>query len=1121
MKKKFLFSATLVALALPLALSQRFEGNHAQNILDALDVKGAVANSVKINEQIANEGIILLKNDGFLPLKNVKKITIASKGAFDTLGVTAPGSSYIDNMVCIEEAFKKSGFEVNQKLMDFYGHRSRKSWSNNSESGPGRALGNDGWRGNTQHQVGETPLSSYTPELLKSMDEYKDAAILVISRTSVEGCDLNLIDERDYDPSFNNVKVEPNGLSQRHALQLSKNEEDLLGELHKHFDHIIVALNTPSAFECEQLQNDSKVSGIVWMGRPGVNGLTSFVNILTGKVNPSGRTVDTWGRDFKEDPTYQNYSTNSQTNDKKMDHVYNSGRTKNSYAPQDTMFNADGSPVMSFGSDKKYNNHNEPRYENEDAKVVQGGINGVRPSAYVTFEEDIYRDYRYYETKYADMAAKDKKAADEWYDSNKGVLYPFGYGLSYTSFESTIAYSNYKNKSNLTAETKNIEIDVKVKNTGHVAGKEVIQAYFKAPYIKGGIEKPYETLCAFAKTELLEPGKSQIVRLSFNLQDVASYDYQDKNNNGFKGYELDAGTYYISINKNAHESIGQIQLNLNEGIKYENDRFSGNKVENRFSNNDFDSSLPLANDIGYTLMSRENMDSTFPVHPTMADRTLKAGSKVEEYLTHEFNIAELEVLKNDYSLPKEVIVTKEQAVAAGWAQETSATAEAAIKIDEMRGLSLDDPKWDKLLNQLTFAELLNSSYRFGSTSRGVIKINKKLSPINITGECVRNIGFASNMVLASTYNVELAQKEAECFATECVFGNFAFHSALNVATRRSPFAGKSESYFSSDPLLNGKMAAKYVKTCYEKGVIVSVIEFGGFGQEKNREGGIAYKSEQTLRELDLKPYQIVVEEGQAIGVTTAFNRLGLRQVDSSYALLTKVLREEWGFKGYVVTHMNHSGNESFNSRCYECLDYNIIAGADCFVDSASFSVDQIRWDSTVQAPQFEYNGTKYTSYTWWGALRRAAKEEMYAYANSFLTLNEAVASTEDIEISGDTNGRVGEEMNITVNNKNNALTLAIDNDTPLPAGLKFENNAIVGTPTKEGSYAINFLLKSGEETKSGKVVRLEIAAAKEGNNKEGKKGCFGELNGSFIAISLVGLSAIALIIAKRRKEHLA
>ena len=1115
MKKKIFLPLSFIALAVPLALGQRYVDNHALYISDYTTRADYLVHGLAVNEQIGNEGIVLLKNDGFLPFKNVKKISIVGKASanpgYSPYGRAATGQNLDVKSVTLKQAFVNAGFTLNEDLESFY--------NNSTKSGPGRTNGNDGWKGNSQVQIGETPISCYTPELLSTMDYYKDAAIMIIARDGSEGVDTRTIDARDFDPrrgsssTLHNGIVE-DGISKKHALQLSNNEQDLLNELHKHFDHIVVVINSGHIFECDVFENDPKVSGVLWTGYLGENGATSLVNILTGKANPSGRTVDTWARDFKEDPTYQNFSDNAQTSER----IYRTtiaGSGVDTYVPEDTMFTNDGYPVISLGTDKKYNNHNEPRWSDETAKVVQGGLNGVRPSAYVNYEEDIYRDYRYYETRYADLKADNKAKADEWYNGKQGVTYPFGYGLSYTKFEHKIVSSNYANNSVINDKTKLIEITVKVKNTGDVAGKEVVQAYWKAPYYKGGIEKPYEVLCAFGKTELLKPGESQNVRLSFYLQDVASYDYKDKNNNGFKGYELDEGVYQISINKNAHEELGSIKLNLKKGITYEEDRFTGNKVENRFSNNDFNSSLPSADDVEFTLLRRDDMVNTFPTHPTMASRTLGANSKVEDYLTHPFHIAEVDLLETDYYQLKEAKVTKQMAVDKGWKQEKP---DKYILIDEMRGVDWDDPKWETFINQLAYTdfERLTTNYAMGSTF-----INSIGRPSTNCGSSNPIIHFFSNPILAATYNVELAKEKGNCVGIENQLNN-RYGQWYNYASlRRSPFGGRNFEFYSADPLLAGKMVANFVRMTREKGSVCYISGFGTYNQEKNREGLITYISEQALRELDLKPFQIAVEEGSAVGIQTSYSRLGLTEEQSSYQLMTKVLREEWGFKGSTLSDMHHSGNIVFDLDCYECPDQNIVTGINGLYDSLGYKgAEKCTWDETAfdgkGAPVFEYKGKTYESYSWWGALRRAAKEELYTYANSYIPIKQMIKSTDAIEISNENiQAYLNEEVNVTVSSKNGVIS--IDKETPLPEGLTFKDGKITGKPTKEGNYAVNILLEdnANEGYVGGKIIRFEILTAKEGAKKSG---CGGSIIATSVVFASITLIGTALIFLKKKRE---
>ena len=492
MKKRLIVPIFLAAMALPLCIHQMPSGVSADFIGEYSSSGDSDKFGKEVNKEIADEGFVLLKNDGSLPLDEGAWVSIVGKSSTNlSRGGGGSGSGRVNGeSYDLQKSMTEAGFEINDTATNFF-----------KNAKGGRTNGNGGWKGNSDVTIGETPIDEITKnqDLLDSLDEYSDAILQVITREGSEGCDVKMCNATDDTKTNSGDKI----LSERHALELSKNEQDLFEELHNHTDHIIIIINSSNVFECDIFENDPQVSGVLWIGNPGDVGPRAVGRILSGQVNPSGRTVDTWGRDFTKDPTFQNFSDNAQTN-----------RTTNAngdeiYAAADTMFTADGYPVLSYGTDKDYRSHSSPRWADQKNKVVQGGINGVKPSAYVAYEEGIYVDYRYYETRYADMAKEDAKAAKEWYDSDEGVVYPFGYGLSYTTFDQKIVRINPANGSTLDEETDLIEVSVKVTNTGSVAGKDAVQLYWKAPYTAGGIEKADHVLCAFDKSKLLEPGESQ------------------------------------------------------------------------------------------------------------------------------------------------------------------------------------------------------------------------------------------------------------------------------------------------------------------------------------------------------------------------------------------------------------------------------------------------------------------------------------------------------------------------------------------------------------------------------------------------------------------------------------
>ena len=1128
MKKQLLIPIFLAALTLPACLNRGLAANNAEFIGEygQSDKAKYIEHASKVQDQMAEEGFVLLKNkNNFLPMQTEgKKITLAGKSSPNLArGGAGSGSGSVSSGVAdyqlvggadghVKGALEEVGFDVNMKLVEFYGkwvydsRRNSVSWSNNSASGAGRTNGNDGWKGNSEVTIGETPISSYTDELLASMDEYKDAAIQVITREGSEGCDVKTCNAHDSKKTNSSAEQ----VSDRHALQLSENEEALLEELGKHTDNIIILINSSNIFECQQLENNDKVKAIIWVGNPGDRGIRAVGRILNGEVNPSGRTVDTWTRDFTKDPSFQNFSDNSQTN------LVEAANGKKYYAPQDTMLAADGAPMLSFGTDKAYKQHSSPRWDNarggEEFKVVSGGINGVKPAAYVSYEEGIYVDYRYYETKYADMAAKSKKKANDWYKSEKGVLYPFGYGLSYTKFSQRIVKSTVKKGAKVEDGKEVIGVTVEVKNTGKVAGKEAVQLYFKAPYTKGGIEKADHVLCAFGKTKLLEPGQTEKVHLSFYLQDVASYDFQDKNNNGFKGYELDAGNYELLLGKNAHENYDKLGFKL-DARQYEKDRFSGNKVENRFTDRNFYNSMPGENDIEFTQMSRADFDGTFPTHPTYEDRKVKEGSRFEEFLTYEFSLADFEAGNNEY-VP--AAARKDASVAANWKQGSKDTS---LKIKDLKEVDLDDPRWEDIVNQMSWDDMLKIVETNKMSSKAISSVGKDDFSEGDGPQKFSIMWWVSSPIIAATFNQDLAHKQGECVGMESHINGKSGWWGPAVNTHRSPFGGRNFEYYSADPFLMGRMAAQVVGAATDRGVYAYFKHFATNDQEKNRESGISFVSEQALREIYLKSFQMVFEEGKSMGVMGSYNRLGLMETAASYPLLTEVLRGEWGFKGSVLSDMTHSGNGSVNFKCYECVTNRVLSGCNAQLDSGGFKgASQASWDATMNAPVYTKDGQKVISYSYWYAVRQCSKEHLYM--SSRCTATSRGITKVALE---------GGELYMEVEARTDAVDFAptiegaesykLNQRVELPKGLEFKDGKLTGTIENEGVYHIDFI-GLGADGKAVGAYKLIITATTNGFDVP-KSGCGGDIAAVGAIVALIAIAGVGLLLVAKRRRQIA
>ena len=1057
MKFNKLLPVFIIGMAFPLVLSNHFEKTSAYFLYEFKDRASYIKHGIEVNSQISDEGSVLLKNkDNFLPLKGDENISLFGKSSYQIIrggrgfdeGKISDGVTSID----FEQSLKNAGFSLNEMLLNFY--------KDNTKSGPGRVY--DSSSTPTNEWSGETPISSYTDDLISTFKLYDDAAIMVIAREGKEGSDLLTRNFKDNSES---------SFTTNHSLELTRNEEDLYQLLKQKFSNIIIVINSSNPFECDEFEKEDKVKAILWVGHTGDVGAGALGRILSGEVNPSGRTVNTWARDFTKDPTYQNFGDNSQTN-------FKTDENGNPiFVPQDTMFASNGAPMRSYGTDKSYIDHSNPRWEDETNKVVQIGLMGTRPAPYISYEEGIYYDYRYYETKYDDMTKTSKSQADDWYEGTSGVVYPFGYGLSYTTFTQTITKTNIKRYSTLTEKNNNIEVVVTVKNTGKVAGKETVQLYWKAPYTNGEIEKVSEVLCAFGKTRILKPGEKEDIKLQFNLEDVANYDYNDANKNNFKGYELDDGDYSLCLNKNAHTSYEQFRFKIkNGGIKFENSTKTNQKIENRFTDNGLYNSLPGEKDIIFEATSRkenkvikDNSDEKVRKISRLEKRTVKEGSKVEDFLTHEFDLNDLETNSEFKDWYKTYDIEEKELLKLKQAEELA----SPIKLENYRSVSYEDEKWNTLLDSLTYDDLLALTAGHKFESAEISKIGKTQSKEQDGTEQLSIIWWVSSPIIAATFNTDLAAEQGKCVAEEARLDEITGWWGPQLSVIRSPFTGMAYASYSSDPLLCGKIGSEVVRAAKEKGLCVYSKGFGLNSQETNKYGLVCYLSEQTLREIYLKPYQIAVEEGELSGLITSYNRIGLMEVSCNYPLLEEVVRGEWGFNGDIMSNLSMYGNDTYNPKCFDNTDLKMLSGCGAAISSEDLtSTVSCEKDEETNAPI--YNGK--VNYPFWYALRKAAKDHLYMFINSMATDKNFALYSKDIVLEkNEFELRRGEyfKTSITLNNELNNKTIVLDKTTPLPEGLKFENNQIVGVPTKVENKTVNFVVTDGDRT-YGVSVRFNV-----------------------------------------------
>ncbi|MEE1139501.1 MAG: glycoside hydrolase family 3 N-terminal domain-containing protein [Acutalibacteraceae bacterium] len=469
------------------------------------------------------------------------------------------------------------------------------------------------------------------------------------------------------------------------------------------------------------------------------------------------------------------------------------------------------------------------------------GVFGI-PKYFVNYSEGIYVGYRYFET-----FAPEK------------VQYPFGFGLSYTDFEWDVT--------DYTANDDEIAVTVRVKNTGDVAGKDVVQLYFSAPYHNGGIEKSAIELAAYGKTKLLAPGESDTLKLSFAVRDMSSYDSETE-----ETWVLDKGDYKIRVAHDIRTFEKTLTYTVDEKIIYKTDDNSGNEINNLFEQAEG----------GLTYLSRSNPEDTYPAPPS------------------------------DYKAPKQVINSDKRPdpVTEGEAPRTGVKYEKAITLQDV---AKDESLWDAFLDQLTVSEMITLITDCGYETEGIERLGIPATSDNDGPSCIKGSGgllysdcglaFPVATVLACTWNDKLAEEFGEIIGEEGnQLGTHVWY-APGCNIHRSPQGGRNNEYYSEDPLLSGKMSAAVTRGVQSKDIVVTVKHFAANEQETNRQsnGLYTWANEQSLREIYLEPFEISVKEGKAKGIMSAYNRIGSEWCGGSKALITDLLRNEWGFDGFVIT----------------------------------------------------------------------------------------------------------------------------------------------------------------------------------------------------------------------------
>ena len=837
-------------------------------------------------EDIAEEGFVLLKNDGLLPLKADAKVNTFGWSATNPVyGGTGSGSlSGLYETVSLLKGLSNAGISYNEDLVKFY-----TDWRT---ARPGIGMMGQDWT------IPERSIAEYDAAgVFENAKAYSDTAIVVIARSGGEGADLPTSLDPNVPSTFNDdgqgtffsqtgVRYSewPEDLdASKHYLELTTRESEMVQRVTSEFENVIVVINASNAMELGWVNEYPSIKAVILAPGPGQTGFNALGNILTGAVNPSGRTIDTFVADLTKAPYFNNIGEFQYTN------------------------LADVSP-LSYGFP-------------------------VTPN-FINYVEGIYVGYRWYETA----------AAEGVIDYDQEVVYPFGYGLSYTQFEQTMG--------EITEANGVISFDVTVKNTGNVAGKDVVEVYYNPPYTNGGIEKSAVNLVQFAKTGILQPGASETLKISFSVEDMASFDYQNA-----KAYVLEAGDYVISINKDSHNVIDSKTYTVPTTITYD---------ENNKRSTDETAAVALfdyaAGNVTY--LSRADHFANYEAATAApTDFEMSAEAKAGFYNHSNYD-------------PTQFNNASDQMPTTG--------AKNGLKLVDLRGKDYDDPQWEKLLDQLTVSDMVALIGTGGYQSVAVDSVGKTQQidcdgPAsinnNFTGKA--SIGFPAGVVIASTWNEELAEKFGESIGKMAdemdVSGWYA--PAMNI--HRSAFAGRNFEYYSEDGFISGKMAANAIQGAAKSGVYAFMKHFAMNDQETHRTDMLCtWSNEQAIREIYLKPFELSVKEGKCGAVMSAFNYIGNKYAAATTELQNTVLRGEWGFRGMVLT-------DYFGGYGYQDADILIRNGNDFCL------TPQMTDQSEV---------TDKTSATSVLAMRQAAKNILYTTANSRAYANGNLAGTATWEI---------------------------------------------------------------------------------------------------------------------------
>ena len=834
--------------------------------------------------QVEAEGAVLLMNNGALPLKTGAKVSTLSTSSVNIVyGGTGSGNVDASKADNLKTALEKSGFQVNPTLWDFYTNGAGSKYSRTAGKGETAALMGS-------FVIGEAPWSVYTDDVINSISAYGDAAIITLSRIGGEGSD-----------------------AKDTYLQLDANEKEMMAAAARlkaegKVKSIILLINTSNALQVDFLKdNEYAVDACLWIGGVGAYGINAVADILVGKVNPSGRLVDTY--------CYDNFSAPAMRN---------------------------AVPVTYKGYDGK----NIPKY----AKT------------YLIYQEGIYVGYKYYETRYEDFVMGTGNTGS--YNYHNDVAFPFGYGLSYTTF----AYSDMQVEYDETTDC--FQITLTVTNTGTVAGKETVQIYAQSPYTdydkQNNVEKAAVQLVGFGKTQILQPGASETVKISVEKRELASFDTY-----GAGTYIMEPGQYYLTAATDAHNAVNNILADKGYTVKTTNSRMDqdGNSelayvyLQAEFDSTTYSTSAngtPITNQLSLAdpnlyegtkgqnviWLSRRDWSGTYP-----------AQQQIVLELT-DLLIEDLQKLRYD---PADYATVPMPTLG----------ADNGLKLLDLMGKDYDDPMWQPLLDQLTFDEMVSM---IGDSFHWRMPVESVQAPgsrdengpqgltVALFGSAlgVETTAFTSEDVMAATFNTELLYQVGKIIGNDCLAADVSCLYGPGANMHRTPYGGRNFEYYSEDGFLSGVMCAAEVKGLQDKGVDVVIKHFALNDSEQDRIGLGVWINEQAAREIYLKAYQAAFEKGNANGVMTAYTRWGAVWSGGVKGLMTNILRGEWGSNGMSIT---------------DNVITPMVTGADGVLAGVT-TYDAMLWYILTELPKYENDPVMVT------AMKEACHHNLYALVNS-------------------------------------------------------------------------------------------------------------------------------------------